>query len=221
MKSWDELTYWDSGEWQVVDERLRDLDKVGMPWCPGRKNLFKAMELTPLEEVRVMIIGQDPYPDPKHAMGLSFSVPKTVTKLPPSLENILSEFNRDLPHLPKASHGDLTNWAKNGVFLWNAIPSCLAYKSMSHDWPEWKNLHDEVIKELSPRGILFVALGKKAASLLKDVDTEISRVLTFTHPSPRASLNIRSGLPFAGCRMFSEINRVLSDLGLDPIDWKL
>jgi uracil-DNA glycosylase len=205
-----ELDYWDSGEWQVVEERLDDMDKKGILYCPGKDKLFAVLDLLPMDSVRCVILGQDPYPDPKFATGIAFSIPKEQKEFPPTLANIVSEYSKDL-HYPYPTTGDLTPWVKQGVLLWNVIPSCGVGRSMSHDWPEWAYLTQEIISKLAERDVVFAALGQVAQRYTKELDA-----LEFSHPSPRG--NYSSIHPFLGSRLFSTINGKLKG---NPIDWRL
>lgn len=224
IKGWD-LNFFNSGEWQVCDERLKDLEKVNRPvgldgYNPGRTSLFRALRLTPMGEVRVAIIGQDPYPDPRYATGVAFSIPEGIRMeaWPQTLRLFLNEYSSDLGHdIP--SSGDLEQWTKQGVLLWNAIPTCRSGKSLSHDWDEWSYLTREIIQKLSERGITFAFLGQVARRYVSDVDFSNNEVIVTSHPSPRGSLNSRS--PFVGSRLFSTINDKLVNNGQQPIDWKL
>lgn len=216
MIPWPELTYWQSGEWQVVEERLHDLEKQGKVYNPAKKNLFKALKLVPLEDVKVLVIGQDPYPEHRHATGVAFHTEEK--DLPPTLQIIFKEYVDDL-HLPYPPSGDLTKWCKQGVLLWNAIPSCLANHSMSHDWPEWEQLTGEIIQKVSVRGRVLTALGSVAREVANRYVHENSLLMYLSHPSPRG--NRQSKSPFSGARMFSTINTHLCELGLEPIDWRL
>src|SRR5262249_45073109 len=121
---------------------------------------------------------------------------------------------RDL-HFTYPVTTDLTPWARQGVFLWNAIPSCEQWRSMSHDWPEWEELTKEIIERLDERGIVFVFLGS-VARRFEPYTSSRSESICFSHPSPRGSINSNS--PFIGSRMFSTINDLL---GSNPIDWRL
>jgi len=215
---WD-LHYFQTGEWQVVDERLADLTAAKLPFCPSRKNLFKALELVPFEDVRVMIMGQDPYPDPGMATGVAFSIPPSEKRIPPTLANIFKEYVDDL-HYSAPINGDLSPWCKQGVLLWNAIPSCEAFKSMTHyHWSEWHPLTQEIVTKLSAKGTVLVFLGAVAREFAKFANSETSNIFEFSHPSPRGSLNSKT--PFVGSRMFSTINASLNDIGHEVIDWRL
>lgn len=217
--TWDDLDYWRSGEWQVIQENLDALEKEGRTLNPKRENLFRALDESPFEETRVAFYGQDPYPTHSHAHGLSFSVPQTVKTLPPTALAVGQELSHDLG-LPAPKHFDLTPWAKQGVLLWNTIPSCEEGRSLSHaDWHEWTYLTTEITKKLSDKGIVFAFLGSRARDYLKFVDDTKNTVILTSHPSPRGSL--KSNYPFVGSRLFSRINAALCDKGLGAIDWRL
>jgi len=162
---------------------------------------------------------QDPYPERKYCTGLAFSIPEELGgEFPPTLLSILKEYSSDL-RLPIPSYGSLERWAKAGVLLWNAVPSCGTGKSLSHDWTEWSYLTSEIIQSLSQRGIVFVFLGSVAKRYMDLVSPLNNEILQTSHPSPRGSLNSKT--PFVGSRLFSTINDKLISNGLDPIDWRL
>lgn len=221
IKGWD-LNYFNTGEWQVVNERLQDLDKVSRRigndgFNPGRKSLFKALQMVPMGEVRVCILGQDPYPGKGIATGVAFAANAKLGDYPDTLRTIFTEYCSDL-HLELPSDGSLDGWQKAGVLLWNAIPSCGPGKSLSHDWPEWECLTQEIVRTLSTRGIVFALLGQVARRSLRDIDLRNNSVLLTSHPSPRGQ---SSKTPFLGSRLFSTINAKLVANGQDPIDWKI
>lgn len=211
---WRELNYWQCGEWDVIKEKLH-----GKSICPARKDIFKALTLCPFDTVRVAIIGQDPYPDREMATGVAFSVPTKILprNFPPTLQNLFNEYAKDL-HLSYPAVGDLTPWCKQGVLLWNAIPTCYLGQSLSHRWDEWTYLTKEIVEVLSPQKIVFVFLGGVAREYAQFVRTP-SIALELSHPIPRASL--KSNKPFTGSRMFSTINAKLKELGKEPINWRL
>jgi uracil-DNA glycosylase len=214
------LDYWQSGEWQVCNERLKDMEKSHIQFCPERRSLFESLRTLPLGEVQVAIIGQDPYPNPEFATGLAFSIPPDVApgRFPQTLRCIFKEYNADLGYdIP--SSGELTRWAAQGVLLWNAIPSCRAGCSLSHDWEEYSYLSKEIVERLSARGIVFAFLGTVARRYLDYVDLTKNEVILTSHPSPRGSR--ASKTPFEGSRLFSTINDKLNSQGLSPINWRL
>jgi uracil-DNA glycosylase len=225
IKGWP-LKFFQSGEWQVVNERLKDLEKVNRPvsdgYNPPRSLLFDALRRTPLEEVKVAIIGQDPYPTRAHATGIAFSIPQNIQQAdwPITLRTFLDEYRTDLGY-PLPSNGDLSSWCAKGVLLWNAIPSCRSGASLSHDWRggEWGFLTKEIIELLSERGTTFALLGQIARRYLNDIKLTNNNVVVTSHPSPRGNVNSRS--PFTGSRLFSTINDKLCNNGQEIIDWKL
>lgn len=226
--NWNELSYWKSEDWSRVQRRLHELDMAEVRYCPEYSGLFKAFTATPFDTVRVAVIGQDPYPDPTYATGLAFSIPPDCSGYPPTLETIFKEYENDL-HYPRPSTGDLTPWASDGVFLWNALPSCQAWKSRSHDWPEWDSLTKEVLASLVAKvTIPIVLLGAKA----REYESYISlyagsksissiKLISLVHPSPRASLRAKTEAKFIGSRLFSRINDSLCSLGKPKINWRL
>ncbi len=219
------LKYWSTGEFQVCQDRLRGYE--GQLWNPGYKNLFAALRLVPLDKVRVVILGQDPFPNHQHATGIAFSVPPDVKTLPPTLQTILREYEADL-HYPTPKTGDLTEWCKQGVLLWNVVPSCEAGNSLSHQWPEWEPLTDEILEKLRNKPIVVAALGHVAKRFVEPFRDPETRVVTrdypfpvvlASHPSPRG--NKFSSNPFTGSRLFTTINTKLKEIGQPAIDWRL
>ena len=183
---------------------------------PPADTLFSAFSLTPPEAMRVVILGQDPYHEPGQAHGLAFSVQRG-TPLPPSLRNIDKELADDLGISP-AAHGDLTAWAKQGVFLLNTVLTVEAGKANSHRDLGWQDFTDAVVSRLSdlPQPIAFVLWGaqaqKKAAAAAASAYPRL--VLCSAHPSPLSSYR-----GFFGSRPFSQINAFLEQNGERPIDW--
>jgi uracil-DNA glycosylase len=219
--TWDDLAYWRSGEWQVVEERLDDLDKEGRLYNPERQLLFAALDMVPLDKAKVVILGQDPYPSGKYSTGLAFSIPKAATSHPPTLVTLLKEYVDDL-HYAYPKNGNLEKWASQGVLLWNAIPSCEVGKSLSHDWVEWAHLTKEIISTLSEKqNMVFVLLGGVARRYASLVDTTTNDLIETGHPSPRG--NLSSKVPFTGSRIYSRINACLARrwAGEKNIDWRL
>ena len=184
---------------------------------PPRENLFDAFRLTPPDRVRAVILGQDPYHEPGQANGLAFSVRPGV-RLPPSLVNIYKERQSDLG-IPPSPDGDLTFWAKQGVFLLNAVLTVERGNANSHRDYGWQAFTDAVVKSLStlPQPVVFVLWGaqaqKKAAIAQSSPYPRL--VLQSPHPSPLSAYR-----GFFGSRPFSRINRFLTEHGEPPIDWK-
>jgi uracil-DNA glycosylase len=219
------LDFFHSGECQVMMEKLDDLEKAGVRYTPARKDLFKALSAVEFNNVRCVIVGQDPYPDPRYATGLAFSIPADVKSFPPTLRNILQEYHDDLGY-PLPTSGNLQKWVDQGVLLWNAIPICVDGKPLAVEgWFEnhWPMLTREIITKLSARACVFAFLGGYARQFAKYVDPAYakphSNVIETSHPSPRGSLNSFS--PFKGSRLFSTINAKLREQGFETIDWRL
>jgi uracil-DNA glycosylase len=183
---------------------------------PPRTLVFNAFNLTPLEEVKVVIIGQDPYHEPQQAMGLAFSVPNGIP-LPPSLQNIYKEIDNDLG-LKMKGEGDLTYLAKQGVLLLNARLSVRRGIPLSHDVKEYQLFLTDVMELLDRQNqpIVFMLWGNFARSLKKLLQNKNHLILESTHPSP-LSAN-RGG--FFNTHQFSRANQYLKDHGLPPIDWQ-
>lgn len=182
---------------------------------PPGNEIFKAFELTPVDKVKVVILGQDPYHGPGQAMGLSFSVPADVPA-PPSLKNIFREIETDLG-IRMSGCPDLRKWAEQGVLLLNAVLTVRCGEPASHSRIGWQEFTDAVIRYLSNNceGIVFLLWGNYARSKKDLIDTSRHTVLEAAHPSPLA----RGA--FFGCRHFSRTNEILTAEGKTPIDWQL
>ena len=179
--------------------------------------IFNALNTTPLEQVKVVILGQDPYHGPNQAHGLSFSVQRGVA-LPPSLRNIFHELHTDLGlDIPK--HGDLTRWAEQGVLLLNSVLTVEAAQPTSHQKRGWEEFTDHVIDVLNEQRehIVFILWGAYAQRKGQRIDPNKHLILKAAHPSPLAAN--RGG--FFGCKVFSKANNYLKQHGIEPIDWQL
>ncbi|MFM7646381.1 MAG: uracil-DNA glycosylase [Sphingomonadales bacterium] len=183
---------------------------------PQGKLIFNAFDATPFQQVKVVILGQDPYHGPGQAHGLSFSVPEGIP-LPPSLINIFKELQSDVGMAMPGS-GNLTSWAKQGVFLLNASLTVRQGEPMSHAQIGWALFTDAVIRLLSHKreNLVFLLWGKFAKEKKAMIDETKHLVLTAAHPSP---LSAHQG--FLGCRHFSATNQFLVKKGIDPIDWQV
>ena len=182
---------------------------------PPSELIFNAFNITPFDEVKVVILGQDPYHGVNQAMGLSFSVPKGV-KIPPSLINIFKELQMEFGYeIPK--NGDLTNWAKQGVLLLNSSLSVAANKPNSHSKFGWQIFTDSVIKILSQKrqNLVFMLWGNYAKAKANLIDENRHLVLKAAHPSPLA------GGAFFGCNHFKKCNEYLKLHGKNEIDWRI
>ena len=181
-----------------------------------QEDLFRALEWTPFDKVKVVILGQDPYHGPNQAHGLSFSVlPRNG--VPPSLRNIYKELESDLGISP-VSHGYLKKWAEEGVLLLNTVLTVRAGQANSHRGQGWEILTDDLIQALNEREerIVFILWGKPAQSKEKLIDQGRHSILTAPHPSPLSSYR-----GFFGSQPFSKTNELLLESGQSPIDWQL
>jgi uracil-DNA glycosylase len=183
---------------------------------PPKDHIFNALKLTPYKNVKVVIVGQDPYHGEGEAMGLSFSVNKDI-KIPPSLQNIYKELNDDL-NIPIHQDGDLTKWAKEGVLLLNAVLTVEKDKPASHRNLGWEPLTDYIIKELNQKEepVVFILWGNFAKEKAKYITNPNHYIITSPHPSP---FSARSG--FFGSKPFSKTNNYLIKKNIKPIDWNL
>jgi uracil-DNA glycosylase len=189
---------------------------AGKTIYPPQNDLFRVFQETAYDEVKVVILGQDPYHGPGQAHGLSFSV-KPHVKLPPSLKNIFQELKNDL-NIPISEQGCLEKWAHQGVFLLNTSLSVEAAKPLSHAKIGWSIFTDQVIKQLNnhTKPLVFLLWGAHAKSKASFINREKHLVLTAAHPSP---LSAHQG--FIGCKHFSKANAYLISQGREPIEWDL
>lgn len=198
-----------------LSEYLKREKLSGIKIYPKGPDIFNAFNMTPVQNVKVVILGQDPYHGPGQAHGLSFSVPGGVA-LPPSLQNIYKELYTDLGIKP-ANSGSLVKWAQQGVFLLNAVLTVRAGEAASHSKIGWMEFTDAVISKLSKErdGIVFMLWGNFAKGKRELIDTSRHFILEAPHPSPLA----RGG--FFGCRHFSKANEFIKSKGKEPVNWAL
>lgn len=198
--------------WKTLTTSVRNQYQTKQVY-PTAANIFRAFDLCPLDRVKVVIVGQDPYHGVNQANGLSFSVSDGIT-FPPSLKNIFQEIQNDLAITPLSS-GDLSRWATQGVLMLNSVLTVLANKPASHAGIGWEQFTDAVIQTLNAKRthIVYLLWGKYAQSKGAVINRDQNLVLTSGHPSPySASL-------FFGKRHFSKCNHYLSAQGITPIDW--
>lgn len=181
---------------------------------PKKEEIFKALELTPLNKVKVVILGQDPYINEGQAMGLSFSVPFGVSKIPPSLVNIFKEIKSDLGYY--CFNTNLTPWANQGVLLLNTCLTVIKGRSLSHKDIGWNKITEQVISKINEKNepVVWMLWGKFAQSYDSLITNKKHFILRAAHPSPFSCHN------FFGCKHFSKANKILKDNGLTTIDWK-
>lgn len=190
--------------------------KIPTPHYPKTENIFRALELTPFDEIKAVILGQDPYHGEKQANGLAFSVHEDV-KIPPSLRNIFKELNTDLG-IDIPNHGDLTKWALEGVLLLNSILTVSPHKPASHRGIGWEEYTDAIIKKVNneKENIVFILWGNYAQEKGTFIDEQKHMVIKSPHPSP---FSARKG--FFGSKPFSRCNKFLEGNRIEAIDWKL
>ena len=184
---------------------------------PKNEDIFNAFNYTPFDQVKVVILGQDPYHGQGQAHGLSFSVQKGITP-PPSLKNIYKELANDIQDFQIPNHGDLTSWAKQGVLLLNATLTVNAHEPGSHQKRGWEKFTDHVISEISGKktGVIFLLWGKFAQQKESVIDTAKHHMLKAARPSPFSAYN-----GFLGSKPFSKTNDILKKQGLSPINWQI
>ncbi|MEG0355113.1 MAG: uracil-DNA glycosylase [Lachnospiraceae bacterium] len=184
---------------------------------PPADEIFNAFHFTPLHQVKVVIVGQDPYHNDNQAMGMSFSVPRSQKDIPPSLLNIYKELQNDLGcSIP--NHGYLKKWADQGVLLLNTVLTVRAHQANSHQGKGWEQFTDAVIQAINAedRPIVFLLWGRPAQSKMQMLTNPNHLILTAPHPSPLSAYR-----GFLGCRHFSRTNVFLEEHGCMPIDWQI
>jgi len=184
---------------------------------PQSTEIFNAFNLTPFDEVKVVILGQDPYHGAGQAHGLSFSVKEGV-RLPPSLQNIYKELSTDIPGFKTPVNGNLTHWAKQGVLLLNATLTVNAGSAGSHQKQGWETFTDAAIKAISDKktGVVFILWGRFAQEKTRLIDGSKHFIIKSAHPSPFSAYN-----GFFGSKPFSQTNELLKKQGLKEIDWQI
>ncbi|OJV17855.1 MAG: uracil-DNA glycosylase [Bacteroidetes bacterium 41-46] len=216
-KSWAEIlrNEFEKDYFKSIVSYLKQEIASGITIYPKGSGIFKAFDSTPFDQVKVVILGQDPYHGEGQAHGLSFSVPVGIAQ-PPSLQNIFKELRDDLG-IPLPDSGNLERWANEGVFLLNSILTVRAGIPASHSKIGWSQFTDVVIRELSTRrdGVVFMLWGNFARGKRDLIDQEKHLILEAAHPSPLA----RGA--FFGCRHFSKANDYLVKRGDKPVDWRL
>ena len=219
MQTWHEaigeqrqLTYF-----QDLIARVQEQRAQGITIYPPKEDVFNAFKLTPLEQVKVVILGQDPYHGPEQAHGLAFSV-KPHVAIPPSLRNIYKELAEDIPGFVIPKHGDLRLWAHQGVLLLNTVLTVQAGKAHSHASWGWETFTDAVVAQLNAQRehLVFLLWGSQAQKKGQMIDRHKHLVMSSAHPSP---LSAHRG--FLGNRHFSQTNAYLQAQGLAAIDWQV
>ena len=217
-ESWNEVLnpLFESPKMKALSAFVQEERRVGLVF-PPKDMVFNALKLTPFYDVKVVILGQDPYHNDGQAHGLSFSVPNGIAH-PPSLRNIFTELTTDISgfHVPKS--GDLSKWGKQGVLLLNATLTVRAHQAGSHQKKGWEEFTDGIISKISSEldNVVFILWGSYAQKKSQLIDESKHLILKAVHPSP---LSVYRG--FFGSKPFSKANDYLSSKGKKPIDWKL
>jgi uracil-DNA glycosylase len=216
--SWKEALKDEFGKpyFKQISEHIKTEKEQGKTIYPAGSQIFNAFEKTPFHNVKVVVLGQDPYHGPGQAMGLSFSVPEGV-QIPPSLVNIYKELREDIGIIIP-QHGNLSSWTQQGVLLLNASLSVRAGEAMSHSRIGWHQFTNSVIEKISSqrKNVVFLLWGKFAQEKETLINKARHCILKAPHPSP---LSAYSG--FFGCRHFSKANAYLIKNGIDPVNWAI
>lgn len=207
--SWQELLAPKKGE---IDSLFATLSNEN--FLPRRDLVFRALS-QPISEIKVIILGQDPYPTPGMAEGLAFSTPPSISKLPPSLRNILREYSADL-HMPMPSSGHLGNWVQSGVLLLNRILTVRPHAPLSHKGIGWEEVTDLILARLSKERVPIICWGAHAYRAAISNGFAHEEIFAAPHPSP---LSAHRG--FLGSRPFSLVNAYLDGVGREMVDWSL
>ena len=215
-QSWKDVlsSEFEKDYFKQLTDFVRNEYMSGKTIYPEPKNIFNAFNLCPLSNVKVVIIGQDPYHEPGQAHGLCFSVQNGID-FPPSLINIYKEIEQDLGH-KSSTNGDLTNWAKQGVLLLNSTLTVIAHKAASHAGHGWEIFTDAVIKAVAEnqKNVVYMLWGSFAQEKAKMVDASENLILKSAHPSPLSAYR-----GFFGNHHFSQANHYLQEHNKEPINW--
>jgi uracil-DNA glycosylase len=197
-------------------QKFLDEEQKSFEVYPETANIFAALELTPYKDVKVLLLGQDPYPGEGQAHGLAFSVQPGIAH-PPSLRNIYKELHTDVGFQIPERNGYLVPWAKQGILMLNTVLTVRAGKIFSHKGKGWEIFTDAIISKVNEKRspVVFVLWGNPAQKKIKLIDTERHHVVACAHPSPLAAKK------FFGCKPFSQINQFLHDDGKPEINWQL
>lgn len=217
MRTWEELFH-EEEQKEYYQKLMQFLEEeyADKTIYPPKEDLFTCFQACPYEDVKVVMLGQDPYHQPNQAHGLCFSVRKGV-KIPPSLRNMYKELKSDLD-IDMPNHGYLLDWAKQGVFMMNAVMSVEKGKAGSHQKKGWETFTDTVIQKLNEHetGIVFLLWGNWAQKKASFITNPQHRIITSAHPSPLAAYH-----GFFGSKPFSKTNAFLKEMGRDTIQWKI
>lgn len=218
MDSWKQLNFWQCGEWDVIQDNLREArtgEETVLSVQTG--DSFQALDLCDFRGTKVVFLNNLPYSNVNWFDGLAFSVLLDHAGYPAELATLFRVYTQDL-HYDYPTSGSLRTWASRGVLLWNIVQTCEAGKASAHEhWPEWHFLTKEIIEQLSMQGTVFVLFGSKAKSYEKLIDPTNNWIINAPNPG-----FLRNGVsPLNGTRFYSTINARLVEIKKDPVDWKL
>ncbi len=208
-KSWDEVLAPQKKQIEAIFEQIKNQD-----FLPNENKIFRALSI-PVNQVRVIILGQDPYPTQGMAEGLAFSVPERITKLPPSLKNIFREYSSDLA-LPIPPHGHLGAWVEQRVLLLNRILTVRPGQPLAHAGIGWEEVTDSILRLLSQKKVPIICWGKPAQEAAVDAGFSDDCIFASPHPSPLSAYR-----GFLGSRPFTRVNEYRRRMGLEPVEWNL
>lgn len=229
------IFFFGNSQRQCLHNNASTLHRLSATVYPPPEDVFSALMLTPMDKVKVVIVGQDPYHGPDQGHGLCFSVRKGI-QVPPSLKNIYKELKND-PAIdfprnngPMPAHGYLEHWARQGVLMLNAVLTVRRGEANSHKNKGWEDVTDEILRVLARdrkargKGLVYLLWGKPAAKKIETVlggpkDTSIRKIITSSHPSPLGAT--KTDQPFIGSKCFSRANQALVEMGMEPIDWNV
>lgn len=217
MNSWENIIKEESKKeyFQILQEKL-EMERRNYEVYPKEEEIFRALSCTPLDQVKVVFLGQDPYHEPNQACGLAFSVPRGE-KIPPSLRNIYKELHNDLGIMIPC-HGDISNLTKEGVLLINSVLTVRSHEAMSHHNFGWIQFTDKLIQELDKENhpIVFILLGNAAKTKKELIKNPIHLIIEGVHPSP-----LSASRGFFGSRIFSRTNEFLKKNNIVPVNWNV
>ena len=217
METWkNAIKFFKSPKFEEIESFLRQERTNGKKILPAENDIFNSLKYTPLNQVKIVILGQDPYPNPQHAHGLAFSIPKTTPDIPKSLKNIIKELESDLGIHAKS--GNLESWANEGVLLLNTVLSVEQGLSNSHKSLGWKKMTTEIIQVVNSQcnHVVFILWGRQAQMKKKLINTSKHLIIESPHPSPLSSYR-----GFFGSKPFSRANSFLKKHGITPINWEI
>ncbi|MBQ9602037.1 MAG: uracil-DNA glycosylase [Neisseriaceae bacterium] len=219
MQTWQQALAGEKQQtyFQELIQKVRAEREAGQQIFPAAKDVFNAFKLTEFANIRVVILGQDPYHNIGQAHGLAFSVQNGITP-PPSLVNIYKELSQDIAGFQIPQHGNLTHWAEQGVLLLNTVLTVRAHQANSHAQYGWETFTDRVIEQINQhrQHIVFMLWGSHAQKKGAKINRQKHLVLTAPHPSPLSAYR-----GFFGCKHFSQANHYLLENGFDAIDWQI